>query len=63
MISSCLLSHQRSLQLCLLTFIVQENQAGLNLHLGNTKVMFNEHAKKCKITTDEETIEEVYSYV
>ena len=42
-----------------LTFKGQANQAGLNLHLGNTKVMFKEHAKKCKITVDGETNEEL----
>ena len=37
--------------------------AGLNMHLGKTKVMFNEHAKKCTITVNGENIKEVDSYV
>ena len=37
--------------------------AGLIMHLGKTKVMFNEHAKKCTITVDRENIKEVDSYV
>ena len=30
--------------------------AGLNMPLGKTKVMFNEHAKKCTITVNGEII-------
>ena len=37
--------------------------SGLNMHLGKTKVMFNEHAKKCAITVNGETIKEFDSYV
>ena len=36
---------------------------GLNMHLGKTKVMFNEHAKKCTITVNGETIKEFDNYV
>ena len=32
--------------------------SGLNMHLGKTKVMFNEHVKKCTITVNGETIKE-----
>ena len=37
--------------------------SGLNMHLGKTKVMFNEHTKTCKITVNGETILEFDSYV
>ena len=37
--------------------------AGLDMHLGKIKVMFNEHAKKCTITVNGETIKEFDSYV
>ena len=37
--------------------------AGLDIHLGKTKVMFNEHAKKCTITVNGENIKEVDSFV
>ena len=37
--------------------------AGLDMRLGKTKVMFNEHAKKCTITVNGETIKEFDSYV
>ena len=37
--------------------------ANLNMNLGKTKVMFNEHAKKCTITVDGETIKKVDTYV
>ena len=37
--------------------------ADLNMHLGRSKVMFNEHAKKCTITVNGETIKDVDSYV
>ena len=37
--------------------------AGLDMHLGKTKVMFNEHAKKCTITVNGENIKEVDSFV
>ena len=37
--------------------------AGLIVHLGKTKVICNEHAKKCTITVNGETIKEVDSYV
>jgi len=37
--------------------------AGLNMHLGKTKVMFNEHTKKCTITVNGENINEVDSFV
>ena len=37
--------------------------SGLNMHLGKTKVMFNEHVKKCTITVNGETIKEFDSYV
>ena len=33
------------------------------MHLGKTKVMFDEHAKKCTITVNGETIKEFDSYV
>ena len=33
------------------------------MHLGKTRVMFNEHAKKCTTTVNGETIKEVDSYV
>jgi exonuclease III len=36
---------------------------GLNMHLGKTKVMFNEFATKSPITVDGNVIEEVDSYV
>ena len=35
--------------------------AGLDMRLGKTKVMFNEHAKKCTITVNGETIKEFVS--
>ena len=37
--------------------------AGLDMHLGKTKVMFNEHAKKCAITVNGENIKEVDNFV
>ena len=37
--------------------------AGLNMHLGKTKVMFNEHAEKCTITVNGKNIKEVDSFV
>ena len=37
--------------------------SGLKMHLGKTKVMFNEHVKKCTVTVNGETIKEFDSYV
>ena len=37
--------------------------AGLNMNLGKTKAMFNEHAKMCTITVNGENIKEVDSFV
>ena len=37
--------------------------ADLNMNLGKTKVMFNEHAKKCTITVDGETVKKIDTYV
>lgn len=36
---------------------------GLNMHLGKTKVMLNDHVNKSTITVDDMIIEEVDSYV
>ena len=37
--------------------------ADLNMNLGKTKVVFNEHAKKCTITVNGETVKKVDTYV
>ena len=37
--------------------------ADLNMNLDKTKVMFNEHAKKCTITVDGETVKKIDTYV
>ena len=49
---------------CMLTDIHNTSKpAGLDIHLGKTKVMFNEHAKKCTLTVNGENIKEVDSFV
>ena len=48
----------------MLTDIHSTNKpAGLHMHLGITKVMFNDHVNKSTITVDGKIIEEVDSYV
>ena len=49
---------------CMLTDIHNTSKpAGLDMHLDKTKVMLNEHAKKCTITVTGENIKEVDSFV
>ena len=35
---------------------------GLSMHLGKTKIMFNDHTQKSSITVEGKVIEEVDSY-